>query len=532
MDCVGCKASLRDGAAFCGACGARQPAPLETPAAVTRYREVVTRFVAEGGLDEAKRDQLETLRVHLGVSLSTHASLVGQLEPAVAPPPSIRLSIDVTTLEHLAVGARGLVRWRIENEGPLALDTVQLSTTLSGESLPVAQSVTLFPGRATVLNVVVTPAVTGFHELAGELRLVDLMGEARRYKFADIHVRAGSAGPQVQVVNIDQSSARVVDNSRSTFGASQTGGVLGEGDWQPIALRDVTEPRVASAAANPRRVEFAVTTEKATYQVTSTIAQGDIATVFGGHVRGSQPPQQVALKIADQTSDNDLLQHEVRVLGLLLAEPEAKPGPRIHLPAPRDQFRTGDGRLGTVFDHLDGFDLTAVRDRCRKRGEPGLAPKHLIWILRRSLAALGFAHTQGILHGNVDPAHILVRPHDHMLWLVDWCWAIVNPAQTGQSFKAANELYSPPEVKDHGRPTPASDLYALGKCAIHLLGGDPESKTLPPDADIDPKLARFLRYLTVESQGGRPQDAWELYLQVERMRQQIWGEHVFVPLEL
>ncbi|MBC7973778.1 MAG: hypothetical protein H7138_02250, partial [Myxococcales bacterium] len=151
------------------------------------------------------------------------------------------------------------------------------------------------------------------------------------------------------------------------------------------------------------------------------------------------------------------------------------------------------------------------------------------WVLRRALAALGWAHKNGILHGNVDPAHILVRPHDHMLWLVDWCWAVVNPAKTGQGFGAINEIYSPPEVAARGNPTPASDIYALGKCAIHVVGGDPATKSLP---DMDPKLARFLRYLCVESQAGRPQDAWELYLQIDRIRTQIWGPHTFVPLEL
>ena len=528
-ECVQCSQSLRDGAAFCGACGARQPERAASGEAVARYREVMAKFLSDGGLDGMKHGQLETLRVHLGVSLATHATLLAELEPESPPPPSIRLAIDVATFKHFGVGARCLVRFRVENDGPLALETVGLAATLSGTALPPAQAPTIFPARAAVLPVAMTPTVAGFHELAGELRLVDLMGEVSRYRFADVHLRIGGEAARVQVVNIDQSSARVVDNSRSSFGAAETGGLVSEGDWQPVALVAVREEaarRQVASSTNARRVEFAVKTEKATYQVTTTLAQGDIATVYGGHVRGSQPAIQVALKIADQSSDNDLLQHESRVLGLLTAE-DGKPV--RHFAPPRDQFRTGDGRLGTVFDHLDGFDLTQVRDRCRKRGEPGLPARHVIWLLRRSLAALGWAHKNGILHGNLDPAHILVRPHDHMIWLVDWCWAVVNPARTGQGFKALNECYSPPEVRERGRPTPASDLYALGKCAIHAAGGDPEKKTVP---DMDPRLARFLKYLCVESQGGRPQDAWELYFQVDQLRKQIWGTHEFIPLDL
>ena len=520
---------MRDGAAFCGGCGSRQPAPVETPEAVRRYREVVARFLGDGGLDGAKQGQLDELRVRLSVSLATHAALLAELEPESPPPPSIRLSIDVVTLAHFAVGARCLARFKVENDGPLALETLSLQARLSGEALPAVEAATLFPGRASVLPLIVTPEVAGFHELSGELRLVDLMGEGSRYTFSDIHVRVGGEGPKVQVLNIDQSAARVVDNSRSSFGGGSTGGLVSHGDWQPVPLvtaREQGGARRASNSTNARRVEFAVKTEKATYQVTSTLAAGDISTVYGGHVRGSKPPAQVALKIADQTSDNDLMQHEARVLGIL-AEGAGK-GVK-YFPVVKDQFRTSDGRLGTVFDHLDGFDLTQVRDRCRKRGEPGLPPRHLIWLMRRSFTALGWAHKNGILHGNLDPSHILIRPHDHMVWLVDWCWAVVNPARTGQGFRALNETYSAPEVKERGRPTPASDLYSLGKCLIHAAGGDPEAKTLP---EMEPKLARFVKFLAVESQGGRPKDAWELYLQADRLRQQIWGAHEFVPLEL
>jgi hypothetical protein len=418
------------------------------------------------------------------------------------------LSIDVTTLEHMAVGARGLVRFRIDGTD---VEMVSFHTTLSGNALPAPDHPAL-----GVLAVAITPDVPGIHELAGELRARDASGETR-YTFKDVYVRVAAAGPQVNIVNIDQSHARVVDNSRSSFGGGEKGGLLGDGDWHPIPLTAVRE--AAPVPRVPQHVDFIVKTDKATYRATSVVANGDVSTVYG--------VGDVVLKIADAPSDNDLMQHETRVLGLLLAQQDKT---TIHFVPPRDQFRTADGRLGTVFQRLDGLDLTALRERFRSRGEPGLPPRHLIWVLRRALAALGWAHKNGVLHGNLDPSHILVRGRDHMVWVVDWCWAVVNPAQTGQGFKALNETYSPPEVKDRGRPTPASDIYALGKCAIHLVGGDPATKTLPDN--MDAKLARFIKYMCVESQGGRAQDAWELYLQIDRIREQIWGAHEFIPLDV
>lgn len=455
--------------------------------------------------------------------------IVHLLDAGSDPHTTLALALDGATLAHLAVGVRGLLRLRVENRSahPIA-GPVVVRTTLSDDALPGAESAAeLAAGGMVVLVIPVVPTMAGYHRFAGDVRI----GTAH-YRIVPVHLRVGGDGPQVSVVNIDQSSARVVDNSRSSFGivgiGGAGGGILrdgdGDGDWRPLEIDRVPEPVPPPAHVALPRVDFTITTELATYRVTETLAHGDIATVYGGTTGDGTA---IALKIADHSSDNDLLQHEARVLGLLLDKPD---GPTVHLAPPRDQFRTADGRLGTAFPRLDGLDLTAIRDLYRGRGEAGLPPRHVVWILRRALAALGWAHSRGILHGNVDPSHILVRGHDHMVWVLDWCWAIVNPAQTGQTFKALNATYNPPEVAARGTPTPASDLYALGKCAIHVLGGDPVAKTMPDT--VEPKLARFIRYLCVESQGGRGQDGWELYLQLERIRESIWGAHEFVPLDL
>jgi Protein kinase domain len=471
--CCHCQATLRPGATFCGSCGAAQPSA----------------------------------------------------EPS-EPPLGVQLALDVSTLKHLALDERCLLRWRLENVGAAALEAGVLRLALSGTALPELEFGALGPAQAAVRSLAITPELAGLHQLTGELAVRGPGPRARGYRLAEVVVRVSGEGPQINLVHIDQSSARVVDNSRSSFGAGAAGGLVGDPQWQAIDLADLptVAPTPTPATPPPAPVDLVVSTDRASYQLTSQLGRGDIAVVYGGHDRASAQP--VAVKLVDQPSDNDLMQHEVRVLSLLLAKPHKA---AHHLAPARDQFRTADGRMGTVFDQLDGLTLTQVRERCRARGEPGLSPQHVIWVLRRCLAALGWAHQNGILHGNLDPDHILVRPRDHMLWVVDWCWAVVNPAQTQQGWKARNEIYSPPEVQSRGSPTPASDLYALGKCAIYVVGGDPAAKTLP---EMDPRLARLLRYLCVESQGGRAQSAWELYQQVERIREQIWGPHTFVPLTL
>lgn len=438
----------------------------------------------------------------------------------------VGLELDLEPIRHLEVGARGLLRLRVSAPGA-AIDDVGLALTIDGGALESAATGPLAAASEALVSLVWTPPAAGFHALGGTLTTGD-----RTFDLAPLHLRVGSAGAPVSIT-IDQSHAKVVDNSRSSFGPGPSGGVLGDGDWQPLEL---TPRRRPSAPALPERpvfapVAFSVTTATATYDVHDTVAHGDIATVYAARVRNAGVTD-VVVKIVDERQDNDLAQAEVDVLAELTRDPGEAPTPVAHLPVVRDRFKTGDGRLGTVFERCDGIDLIELRRRLAARGEPGLAPRHLIWLMRRVLAVLGWAHGRGIVHGNLDPAHLIVRPRDHMLWLVDWSWAIVNPARTGQGFKARNEIYSPPEVAERKPPIPASDLYALGKCVIFAAGGDPATKTLPARDDLDERLARFIKWLVSESPRGRPQDALQLYLQVERLRDQIWGAHAFVPLDV
>ncbi len=547
LACPACGRAGRDGAAFCGGCGAARLQPAESEAAIARYQQVLAGFVASGSLDDREHQQLETLRQRLGVSLATHSRLVAPLAPAAPPPPALQLSVDVATMRHFEAGARCLLRLRLFNDGDLAFERLEIEAALTGAGQAPAAIGTLFPGHAEVVGLSIVPAEPGFHELAGVVRAVDLMGEHVTFRFDSVHFRVGvpGDGPRVQVVNIDQSSARVVDNSRSAFGAGALapagGGLAPEAEWHPVPLRVVrpqapqsgasaSTPPVAPASSNPRRVSFAVTTERATYQVTTTLAEGDLATVYGGHALAPDASAvapaaaaKVAVKVAYEARDNDLMQNEVRALNLLRTQPSPQ---HKHLPVALDQFRTPDGRLGTVFEHVDGFDLLAVRDKL----PDGVPPRHLIWLMRRCLSTLGWAHAQGVLHGNLDPSHIMVRPHDHNVWLVDWCWAIVEPARTGQGFRALNPDYGPPEAARRKPPLPSSDLYALGKCMIFAAGGDPATKTLPEG--LDDRLARVLRFMVVDSPLGRAQDAWQLYRELDRVREAIWGPHTFVDFKL
>lgn len=278
-----------------------------------------------------------------------------------------------------------------------------------------------------------------------------------------------------------------------------------------------------AAPWGPDRAEaYTLTTPKATYTLSSALAQGDISTVYAGH-RGHDVTDQVAIKIADDVAHNDLLQLEVRALRLLQADDAPQ---RKQLPQYYDQLRTSDRRIGIVLQYVEGYDLVSIRERY----VDGIPPEHIIWIFRRVLSVLGYAHKKGILHGNVAPEHILIRPYDHNVTLIDWSSAIVQPKVTGEGFKTFNRYYSAPEVAEKKPPLPSADLFSLGRCMIYLLGGDVERGEMP--ARVDERLQRFIRFFVKSSPIQRAQDAWELYHALDTLRKEIYGPHRFLEFEM
>lgn len=498
-----------------------------------------------------------------GISLPAGARFCSGCGASVPAAPSastifLQLHIDSETARHFVVGTRCLLRLRVGNDSAVALAPVEIHAELLGaERLSPASLPALSAFQSEVASLWFVPAVAGFHALRGVVFAQAPSGERGFFRFSGLHLRIGTAqeGSHVSVVNIDQSSARVVDNSRTSFGLPQEsrGGLITAADFQPVELtaipaaqaielapalsRYAEAARPQDAAAGPVIrtssvfTRFTVKAEHGAYEAVGRLGQGELASIF--EARRTADGARVVIKLADDSQDNDLIQAEVSALVILRREasPQLK-----HLPTVLDQFHTRDGRLGTVFEYLDGFDLLEVRRRLPQ----GLPPRHLPWLMRRCLSVLGWAHSRGVLHGNLDPAHILLRARDHNVWIIDWCYAIVNPAQTGQSFRCINEIYSPPEVEARRPPTPASDLYSLGKCMYYVLGGDPKAGTLPDSLSGSPlegerlheRFQRYLQFFTLDSARARAQDAWEEFQNIDRLRLEIHGPHRFEELHL
>lgn len=267
---------------------------------------------------------------------------------------------------------------------------------------------------------------------------------------------------------------------------------------------------------------FRIKTAKREYVIQSALASGDLSTVFRGKVIGVNGLEgQVAVKILLDVNDNDLAFNEIKVLKIFESLPSQQ---SKHLPNLLDYFKTTDGQYGIILRYFDGYDLHTVREKYTL----GLDPRHVAWILARSLSALGYAHHQNIVHGNLEPAHILIRPRDHNICMIDWSYSCVNPLAAGDSFKVYNEPYSPAEVIEKKSPLPSSDIYSLGKTMIYLLGGDPRTNCIPAGCPTAFKM--FLYSMVLESALQRPRDAWDLYRYLNEVRTNIWGPARFLEL--
>lgn len=336
---------------------------------------------------------------------------------------------------------------------------------------------------------------------------------------------------------------REVDEQHATLVAAlERGGRLGEGAWRAAALMrarvddlraraleataaEVSGYRAAAPpAAGVTEGGAVIRAARGAYRVTSALARGDLGVLYEGRcVEGEAEGEAVVVKIALDAADNDLMADEASALGVLWAAA----GPQVkHLPRLLDAITTDDGRAGVVLSRVEGLDLTALRERFPR----GLPAVHAIWITKRLLSALGYAHSLGVVHANVEPSHVLVRARDHNVTLIDWAYALVDPARTGRGFKAENPGFSGPEVGERRPPLPAADLFSVGRCMAFLLGAEAGGSDLP--ASVDDGLVRFVAHLTRPSALQRAGDAWQAHEELERLRAELLGPPAFVELDV
>ncbi len=254
------------------------------------------------------------------------------------------------------------------------------------------------------------------------------------------------------------------------------------------------------------------------YRVIRKIGDGEVARVYLGEVIGIPTVRHVAVKVPKRAEDNSLMLNEQGVLESVQHE---------FLPTIIDRFQTEDDRVASVFELVEGLDLQDLRAIPKHRR--GIDPHfHIGWFLERQLNLLGVLHKNMVIHGNLQPKHLLIQGSTHKVVLIDFCWARRNPTQWDR-IKIFTEHYSAPEIKQDAPPLPGMDIYSLGKCAVYLLGGNPENGRLP--ATLDDRIRQFIEEMIEPNYLKRPRDAWVLARKILKIRREVFGPPQWVELE-
>jgi len=193
------------------------------------------------------------------------------------------------------------------------------------------------------------------------------------------------------------------------------------------------------------------------YRLIERLGTGGMATVW--LAEDERLGRQVALKRLHGDSPEDMarrFEREAKVLARLNHQ---------NVVAVFDTVPDDEG-IVIVMEHVPGETL---RDAL-KRGP--LPPREALSVVAGVAAALDHGHRQGVVHRDVKPANVLLRP-DGIAKLADFGIAIAAErtqiTRTGTVMGTAS--YMAPEQLEGREATPASDVYALGALAYESLTG-------------------------------------------------------------
>jgi serine/threonine-protein kinase len=121
-----------------------------------------------------------------------------------------------------------------------------------------------------------------------------------------------------------------------------------------------------------------------------------------------------------------------------------------------------------VMEYIEGQDLKKLI-----RASAPFTVERALHIGIQLCAGVGYAHRAGLVHADVKPQNILVTTDDHVK-VTDFGIAqalSVSQPQEKQSVVWGSPHYFAPEQASGERPTPASDVYAIGIVLFEMLTG-------------------------------------------------------------
>ncbi|NUR79580.1 MAG: protein kinase [Dermatophilaceae bacterium] len=133
-----------------------------------------------------------------------------------------------------------------------------------------------------------------------------------------------------------------------------------------------------------------------------------------------------------------------------------------------------------VMEHVDGSDLSRL---LRQVGR--LTPSDAVRIAEQVCSALGAAHRAGVVHRDIKPGNVIVRP-DGTVKVTDFgiAQALGQASLTDTGTVMGTAAYVSPEQARGQATTPATDIYSLGILLFQMLTG-----SVPFDGDTPVAIA-------------------------------------------
>jgi serine/threonine protein kinase len=257
-----------------------------------------------------------------------------------------------------------------------------------------------------------------------------------------------------------------------------------------------------------------IETKRNRYSLQAKLGKGTLSRVYAAL---DEAGTEVVIKVVSDEANNTMMLNEI---GILKAQ-------KIKLvPEVLDSFKTEDGRIATVFARISGFDVTKIRVAdLHRAGTKDFY--HLGWLVEHQLGLLRKLHRAMIVHGNIQPQHVMVTPQTHDVQFIDYCFARSHPTPRDR-VSMWTDWYSAPEIRDGVPPLPGMDIYSVGKVAVLLAGGNPETGEIPLKSGLDTTFREFIYSMIEPNYLQRPRDAFALAKECWRLRGKIWGPPAWV----
>jgi serine/threonine protein kinase len=214
------------------------------------------------------------------------------------------------------------------------------------------------------------------------------------------------------------------------------------------------------------------------YRIERVLGQGGMGTVFEAidEYRLDEPPigQRIALKVLHtavtvRAQLLDELRREFQRLQLL-SHPNIV---RVH------EFDRDGATAFFTMELLDGLPLSQVLE---SRNQVALKRENALAVIREVGAAVAYAHSRGVVHGDINPQNIFVTVESGVK-LFDFGASHRLSAAPDKSGGESNQRFATPgyascQVLEGDQPESQDDVFALACVAYLLLSGEPAFSVL------------------------------------------------------